>query len=103
MPGQNTMNGLNGPWCATLANPSHRNIFATTTAAPVNAWMNCAMPNVTSMNSATAISTYVKRHTTVMSRCRRSLNTHQYTNAQNTKRMACDSSVYSGVAAMPKL
>ena len=34
------MNGLNGPWCATLANPNHKNIFATTTAAPVNAWMN---------------------------------------------------------------
>lgn len=62
------MNDLNGPWCAAFAKPSHRNIFATTSAAPVNAWMNCAMPNAVSMNSARAMSTYVKRHTTVMSR-----------------------------------
>ncbi|MFR4805065.1 MAG: hypothetical protein ACLT98_18175 [Eggerthellaceae bacterium] len=27
MPGQNTMNGLNGPWCG-IANPNHKNIFA---------------------------------------------------------------------------
>ena len=61
------------------------------------------MPNATSMNSASAMSTYVKRHTTVMSRRRRRPNTHQQVNAQNAKRIACDSSVYTGVAAAPKL